>query len=163
MINLSSLAHLSVIFSHLSVVYFAPSIHKPPYKADFSGRLIAQHRRSLFPAWGPLGEWDDAAKDSGNVSQEWNIDRRKGHAFCPWTCGHGTRGTQSMSNGEESLNKHTNPEEKSQTESDANATVLSSLFPRRCRYLLPPPQPTTIRFSCTSLDAVYFQTKGFQA
>lgn len=56
------LARLSVIFSHLSGVYFAPSIHKPPYKADFSDCLIAQHRCSLCLAWGQLREWDGVAK-----------------------------------------------------------------------------------------------------
>jgi len=63
---------------HLSGVYFAPSIHKPPHKADFSGRLVAQHWRSLRLAWGQLWEWDGAERDSGEMSpREWNIDGRE--------------------------------------------------------------------------------------
>lgn len=56
------LGRLSVIFSHLSGVYFAPSIHKPPHKADFSDCPIAWHRHSLCLAWGQLREWDGVRK-----------------------------------------------------------------------------------------------------
>lgn len=33
-------------------------------------------------------------------------------------------------------------------------------FPRRYRYLLPPSKQTIIRFTCTSVDVVYFQPRA---
>ncbi|TNN43102.1 hypothetical protein EYF80_046711 [Liparis tanakae] len=53
----------------------------------------------------------------------------KGLASFALACG---RGTQSMGNGEESQNKYSNPEERSQTESNAGTrAILSNLFPQR--------------------------------
>lgn len=78
-INLGSRS--SVIFSHLSGVCFAPSIHKPHHKANFFDCLIAQHHHSLCQAWGHLRERDGVAKIVEKMSPgEWNIDGQRGLA-----------------------------------------------------------------------------------
>lgn len=58
----SSLSPVCPLSSPICLGSILPHPSKPPYKADFSDCLVAQHWCSLCLAWGQLREWDGVAK-----------------------------------------------------------------------------------------------------
>lgn len=120
------LTRLSVIFPHLSGVYFAPSIHKPPYKADFSDCLIAQHRCSLCLAWGQLREWDGVTKivEKCHPGMKYWWTERPCLFPLPWGVDWESRSWWAT---KRKAKTNTNLQERRQTES-GKATILSIHF-----------------------------------
>lgn len=151
------LARLSVIFSHLSGVYFAPSIHKPPYKADFSDCLIAQHRRSLCLAWGQLREWDGIVKivEKCHPGMKYWWTKRPCLFRLPSSVEWESR---SLWAAKREANTNTLIWEKGDRRRAGTPRSHPS-FPSEVSLSSPSPQQTIIRFSCTSLDVVYSQPK----
>ncbi|KAK5861544.1 hypothetical protein PBY51_022934 [Eleginops maclovinus] len=121
----------------MSWVYFAPSIHRAAYKADFSDCLIAQHRCSLSSLRSAQRmRW--SCQDSGKVSpgNEILMDRKA----LPLALARGrrVRVTLSMGSGEESQNTHSGLQERRQTESNTLSPQPCPRFPSEVS-LSPPP------------------------